>query len=382
MFYFRLTQFVFPGQQKVVNTGSDWPFFVMCSGLQRNHDVFLALAALYRFQLAVFPHVFCAPSVIKRLIRCLLHGNNSMAKRGSDSPCASSAKRKKYAARYKPEWVTDLQFKCHSDKGPTFAYCRVCNMHINVAYGGKSDIVHHASSASHCMLQKSTLSKIQPQMQSFYMSLKTTELLTNVLSAEVKFAQFVAEHNLSFSVADHFTKLAKQLFPDSDIAGKFSSGRMKTTMIVKNALAPRLDANIVKLCQNNQFSLLTDESNDRGSEKTLVILVKVFDPDIARAVTRFVDIPVCNISTAANISAVFRPSKQLPLPVEELLIDVYFHFNHSAKRKEEYREFLEFCDVAPLKILKYAVSELTEMRKPLSAAVADVAQLLREPQGL
>jgi len=41
------------------------------------------------------------------------------------------------------------------------------------------------------------------------------------------------------------------------------------------------------------------------------------------------------------------------MPVEELLNDVYFHFNHSAKRKEEYREFLEFCDVAPLKILKH-----------------------------
>ena len=77
-----------------------------------------------------------------------------MAKRGSDSPCASSAKRKKYAARYKPEWVTDLQFICHSDKGPTFAYCRVCNAHINVAHGGKSDIVCHASSASHSTLQK------------------------------------------------------------------------------------------------------------------------------------------------------------------------------------------------------------------------------------
>ena len=92
------------------------------------------LATLYRFRLPVFPHVFCAPIVIKRLIRFLLHGNNSMAKRRSDSPCASSAK-KKYAAKYKPEWATDLQFICHSDKGPTFVYCRVCNTHINVAHG-------------------------------------------------------------------------------------------------------------------------------------------------------------------------------------------------------------------------------------------------------
>ena len=47
-------------------------------------------------------------------------------KHGSESPCTSSAK-KKYAAKYKLEWATDLQFIiiCHSDKGPTFAYCRV-----------------------------------------------------------------------------------------------------------------------------------------------------------------------------------------------------------------------------------------------------------------
>ena len=99
--------------------------------------------------------MFCAPSVIKRLIRCLFYGNNSMAKCGSNLPCANSAKKKKYAAKYKPEWATDLPFICHSDKGPTFAYC---NTHINVAHSGKSDIVHHASSASHSTLQKATSS--------------------------------------------------------------------------------------------------------------------------------------------------------------------------------------------------------------------------------
>ena len=103
-------------------------------------------------------------------------------------------------------------------------------------------------------------------------------------------------------MVDHFTKLAKQLFPDSDIAGKFTSGRMKTTMIVKKALAPGLDANVVQLCQNHTFSLLTDDQGgDQGGEKTVAILVKVFKPEIARAVTRFVDIPICNIGTGANI---------------------------------------------------------------------------------
>ena len=119
--------------------------------------------------------------------------------------------------------------------------------------------------------------KTQPQMRSFCVSSKSAELSTNVLSAEVRLAQFVAEHNLAFAVPDHFSKLTKQLFPDSMIAGRFALGRMKTTMIEKTALALRLNAYVVKLGQNSQFSILMDESNNQGGEKSLVILVKVFD---------------------------------------------------------------------------------------------------------
>ena len=68
---------------------------------------------------------------------------------------------------------------------------------------------------------------------------------------------------------------------------------------------------------------------------------------------------ICHLANLCCVAAV----KQLPLPVEELLIDVYFHFSHSAKRKEEYREFLEFCDVAPLKILKHASTRWLSLEK-------------------
>jgi len=189
-----------------------------------------------------------------------------------------------------------MDFICSSDKGAMFAYCKVCNVHVNVSFGGKYDVVRHSRSASHGTLKNAT--KTQPQMKSFFVTSKTTELSTNVLTADVKFAQFVAKHNLPFSVDDHFTKLVKQLFPDSDIAGKFTSGLMKTTMIVTKALAPRLDDNVVHLCQNHTFLLLTDK-----------------------------DGCICHLANLCCVCAV----KQLPMPVEELLIDVYFHFNHMAQ---------------------------------------------------
>ena len=110
-----------------------------------------------------------------------------------------------------------MDFICASDKGAMFAYWKVCNVHVNVSFGGKYDVIRHSKSASHGTLKNAT--KTQPQMKSFFV---TTGLSTNVLTAEIKFAQFVAEHNLPFSVADYFMKLARQMFPDSDIAGKFT----------------------------------------------------------------------------------------------------------------------------------------------------------------
>ena len=52
------------------------------------------------------------------------------------------------------------------------------------------------------------------------------------------------------------------------------------------------------------FSLLVDESNDRGVEaKDLVVLLRFFDMFVMKAVTRFIDLPTANDGTAAAIFA-------------------------------------------------------------------------------
>ena len=56
--------------------------------------------------------------------------------------------------------------------------------------------------------------------------------------AEVFFANFVAEHNISFMTAEHFFRLTSAMFPDtfSRIAKQLSSTRTKITCIVKGVL--------------------------------------------------------------------------------------------------------------------------------------------------
>ncbi|KAI0212984.1 hypothetical protein LSAT2_002036, partial [Lamellibrachia satsuma] len=91
----------------------------------------------------------------------------------------------------------------------------------------------------------------------------------------------------------------------------------------------------------------------KGRHNSVLSRIKNLQPNI-------LDIGcICHLANLCCVQVI----KQLPLPVEEVLIDVYFNFNHSVKRKEEYCEFLEFCDVAPLKILKHASTRWLSLQR-------------------
>lgn len=119
--------------------------------------------------------------------------------------------------------------------------------------------------------------------------------------------QFVAEHNLSFRTGDHFTKLVKAMFPDSEVAKGFQCSRTKTSVLTRYGSGKYYHDKLVETLSSSPpvyYSLLIDESNDRGVEaKDLVIMLRFFDNSVMMAVTRFFDLPTANIGTAAAIFA-------------------------------------------------------------------------------
>ena len=69
----------------------------------------------------------------------------------------------------------------------------------------------------------------------------------DVIRSETLFTNFVAEHNLPFAVADHFTRLYKQMFPDSKIA-------------LKKFLWPNQDDEDCQKCHRSSFGRRTCET--------------------------------------------------------------------------------------------------------------------------
>ena len=137
-----------------------------------------------------------------------------------------------------------------SRKGPTYAHCKVCDTDFAIAGGGVHEVKRHIETKKHKDNAKGMTNQLTLQSA---LSRSKNSLEDDIMTAELYFTTFISEHNLPFLAADHFTKLCKVMFPDSKVAEGFSCGRTKTTAIVKFALAPALNADVIKKCQTSPF---------------------------------------------------------------------------------------------------------------------------------
>ena len=334
------------------------------------------------------------------------------------------AKKKRHVdSKYQAEW-SHLYRMAPSSKGETFAFCKVCCVDFSVAGGGVHQVKRHCSVKKHVSKLKELRS--QPTIQASLASHQSTQRFHDqVTCAELYFARFVTEHNLPFAVADHFNKLCSVMFPDSKIASEFACARTKTAALVTHALAPAINEPIIKACQEQPFTILCDGGNDNYEKKYFGIMVRFWNERLDKVVTRFLGAPIVNIATGENLfnamskvlemydipwrnvigfasdsasvmvgrknsvlSRVIQQQhdvfsmgcvchlaalcaaaglKKLPVSVDDLLIDVFYHFKHSSKRCEEFSIVVkDFDGIAPVRVLKHCSTRWLSLERAVN----------------
>ena len=214
------------------------------------------------------------------------------------SSLAPSAKRKKHVdSKYQSEWSRYQMSP--SKKGVSFAFCTVCGVDFCIGGGGVHEVKRQCESAKHKRYLEGVSS--QSSISSVMAKASRDSKSEKVMKSELHFAHFVAEHNLSFATAEHFTKLCKVMFPDSKIAESFSCARTKTKALITHALAPSAEEAVVSACQRQLFSILCDGGNDNFQKKYFGILVRLWDEAQCKVVVHFLDCAVCNIATGETL---------------------------------------------------------------------------------
>uniref|UniRef100_H3B978 HAT C-terminal dimerisation domain-containing protein n=1 Tax=Latimeria chalumnae TaxID=7897 RepID=H3B978_LATCH len=284
-----------------------------------------------------------------------------------------------------------------------------CSQDISIAAAGWNDISKHLKTDKH--KNENAKSSTVP----FFSLLK--EETCDVTKAECCFVEFLIEHNLLLSVADHAAPLFKAMFADSKIAKDFSCRRMKTSHII-HTLAGNSKSELVSVLKRRPFCLATDGSNDIEDCKLYPIVVRVFNDykvkktcllflpelkkdstavniyDCIRCQLETLGIPRCSmIAFTSDNASVMPGSRQwsrnstetntvgcpchlihitadkatdsLPISVEDIVITNYYYLKKSSKRKRPLRKFQELYSVECQKIIKHVHTRWLSLGKSL-----------------
>ena len=343
-----------------------------------------------------------------------------MASKHPNSPANSSdvslAKKVKRMQRWREVYATSYPVLKVSSKGVHFAYCTVCHRDFSISHGGMNDCAVHVNGPRHKQYAASKSS--QPTLADFSKAKQDQDNLTHqVTNAELMFANFLVEHNVSMAAADHAGPLFRGMFPDSKIAAKYGSARTKTTALIKHQ-AEKYASEISENAQS-VFSLSTDGSNDNADKFYPVILQYLNSSGMPQ--TSLLSVPTVKEVSATgrniyntlnselekhglawrnclalgadnapvmsgNNTGLFGCIKEeqpnlyfagcpchlmhlgakkgaaaLGLKLEDALTDIYYYLKHSAKRQAELKIFQELCGTKQLKVLKHVSTRWLSM---------------------
>ncbi|GBL76521.1 hypothetical protein AVEN_53264-1 [Araneus ventricosus] len=202
-------------------------------------------------------------------------------------------KKRKNNQRFRKEYSE--KWPCLIPGKGGYARCSVCNMELSITHGGKDDCRRHVSGPKHSDLVKAQLQ--QQSISNFYLS-KLEE--NGVIKAETLFVRFLIEHNIPLAASDHSGVLFTRMFPDLDIAKKFSCGHTKTHSIAAVTAETYREKLVNKLC-SGLFSLSTDGSNDISDKKLYPLVINFFDDEKGQVVTSLLSLSESSNNTGEGI---------------------------------------------------------------------------------
>ena len=277
------------------------------------------------------------------------------------------------------------------------AFCVVCKKELLC---GKSELTKHAKYKKHIQnfeeWDKACRSsgKLDTMVQNSY----------QVQETEARLVSFVVENNLSLVLVEDLVSLIKTLPPRS-VLENVKLAKQKATNMMRQGLAGYYKDILIRKLRTTAFSVIIDETTDISTTKQLAICVIFCSEDLKLEVDlvacedesakgiyetvklslQSLEVPMTNLigfcadttnmmmGNTNSVSSMFKRDfpwivivkctchlshlcasyacKKLPKSLEDLCRTVYSHFSMSAKRGRALKEFQDYCNLKPHKIL-------------------------------
>lgn len=127
-----------------------------------------------------------------------------------------------------------------------------------------------------------------------------------IVRAETIFALKTIESNFSFASNDGNNLMFPEMFPDSEIAKRFSMHRSKCTYVIDYGISPYIKNSIVEDSRSSTFVFSFDETTTSQVKKQCDAYITYFSRKFSRIVTRFIGSTFSGHCTANNLFEEFN----------------------------------------------------------------------------
>ena len=189
-----------------------------------------------------------------------------------------------------------------------YGYCMLCNREVKYATSGVQAFIQHATKKIHKERSDAKFGDNQvhiagnPSSSSSEVS-KEKEIILDrsladkVTGAEAMWVFKLAQQDYSLRSCENIPLLFKRMFPDSEVAKKFTMGRAKASYVVSDGLGPLIGKLVCLSTSKGAFTLLFDETTTTQNRKQMDVLIRYCCEDQKLVVTRYVMLFFCESSS-------------------------------------------------------------------------------------
>lgn len=225
-------------------------------------------------------------------------------------------------SRFRQQWLDIELFKpwlSEAKHDKKLSFCSFCETYITTKL---SNIYQHAKSAKHTAIAKEKGTETN-KSDEHATSDKSLLLFNNrKKAAEIRYAAFIAEKNISYQMAKEILIFFQQIGKDSHIVGSMSMGRRKCQKIISNVLCPVETNRVVDIIKNTKFTILIDETSYISTEKWMAFLVRYVDPetlDTHSQLVKLIDIDPKNDSSDKLFDAFEKEMWSMQIPFSNII---------------------------------------------------------------
>ena len=182
---------------------------------------------------------------------------------------------KKRQTKYNPLWIKDEKYADYkfeewlgpSEKGDSYAFCKLCSVDLNLQKGGIQILkTHKGTNAHNCIAiaakdkPKKITSFFQPVTSGPSSSTPSRDKC-KTMEAELRWLLHTVETSKSFNCEDSASQLFKAMFPDSSIASNMTCGRTKQLYLLNFAVQDYVQTELKRSLLDKLYSIGYDEAD-------------------------------------------------------------------------------------------------------------------------